>query len=399
MAFLYINSRGVEWRKHSYSAGLDFVQCPYKYFLRRVMGWRERENKARFLFGRALEEAIQYHHDNLGKGAVEAFIRNWEPAKDIADMVYTKTEKSWESLNRTGIEMIKLYVIRQPSLPIPLGANVAFQREFTKEVFPNDPNYGGIEDAGKLDIISYNDPKHPMLAKVEWNPAWGALRPCIVDIKTSAVDFPETQGIAGYDAQLRRYSWHSGIRDVALLWFKKTGHTLQKGSSITMLETVGHFAAGMEAVVAMADEDGLWLVHNDFMLEEMTLAQGQKNGKTDQTKEAKVRRLEWLEIFAVRATPEQVTRQRLQFNSGWVTEQSANEAGVDAARQIVNIVNAWNTKQWPNTFGVRFPHDDRSDPYFQAFVLGDENYKKINFIKTDEDSLDELFEDQGEEQQ
>lgn len=396
MAHLYVNSRGSEWRKHSYSAGLDFDQSPLKYFLRRVLGWKERENKARFLFGRALEEAIQFHHDHMGSGAVEAFLRNWEPAKLVADMVYTKTERDWESLNRTGVEMIKLYVVRQPYLPIPLGANVAFQREFSKEVFPGDPNYGGIEDAGKLDIISYNDPNHPMLTKLDWKPEWGKLRPCIVDVKTSAVDFPETQGIAAYDAQLRRYSWLSGIRDVGLLWFKKTGHNLQKGSSITMLETVGKFAAGMEAVVALVDEDGLWIVHNDFMLDEMSAAQGIKNGKTEQTNDAKARRLVWLEANAERATPEQVTRQRLQFNSGFVTQQSADESGMDAARQIMNIVNAWNSKQWPNTFGVRFPHDDRSDPYFQAFVLGDENYKKLNFVKTDEDTLDELFAETGD---
>jgi len=64
-------------------------------------------------------------------------------------------------------------------------------------------------------------------------------------------------------------------------------------------------------------------------------------------------------------------------------------------------VNAWKRKAYPNTFGIRYPHDDRSDPYFQAFVLEDEKFKELNFIKTDEETLDDLFgsDDEGEGQQ
>lgn len=398
MPHLYINSRGNPWRKHSYSAGQDFDQCPYKYFLRRVMGWKERENKGRFLFGRALEEAIQYHHDHNGQGAVEAFIRNWEPYQTQKDIQYTKTERDWASLNKAGQEMIRLYVVRQPHLPVPLGVNVSFQREFSKEVFPKDPNYGGIEDAGKLDIIAFVDPQHPMLAKVEWKPEYGKLRPIIIDIKTSGMDFPDTQGMAGYDAQLRRYSWLSGIRDVGLLWFKKAGHKIQKGSNVSLLENIGKFRAGQEAVVALVEDNGIWLVHDDFLIERMEAAQGEKNGKTEQTNAAKQRRGEWLAQFGTLVPETAVTRQRLQFNAGFVSRESAEDAGLQAASQIMRIVNAWNTKKWPNTFGIRFPHDDRSDPYFRAFVMDDEHFKKENFIKTDEETLDELFaEDEGVE--
>lgn len=393
MAHLYVNSRGNAWRKHSYSAGNDFDQSPLKYFLRRVMGWKERENKARFLFGRALEEAIQFHHDHDGRGAVEAFKRNWEPARDIADMQYTKTERDWENLNRAGIDMIKLYIIRQPNLPIPLGAHVSFQREFCKEVFPGDKNYGGIEDCGKLDIIAYVQPDHPMLQPRDWND--GRLRPVLLDIKTSGIDFPETRGMAAYDAQLRRYSWLSGIRDVGLVWFKKAGTNLQKGSSVTLLEGAGTFNAGDEAVVAATESgEGVWLVRHDFLLDEMARVQDDKSGKT---KAGKERKAKWLREFATLTTNEKVTRQRLQFNSGTVTKESADDAGVQAATQIVRIVNAWNSKQWPNQFGIRFPHDDRSDPYFRAFVLKDEAFKKENFIKTDEETLDELFKEEETE--
>jgi hypothetical protein len=393
MAFLYINNKGEAWRKHSYSAGNDFDQCPLKYYLRRVMGWKEKEKKARFLFGTALEQAIQWHHDHAGVGAVDAFIRNWEPYKGITDIGYTNVEKDWDTLLLDGIEMVKLYIIRQPSLPIPLGSHSAFQRVYHKEVFPGDPNYGEIIDEGKLDIVTYVNPNHPMLTKIDWNPAWGALRPLIVDIKTAAQDFPETAGIAAFDTQLRRYSWQSGHRDVALLWFKKSGRSLKKGLSITLLEDAGTYKAGQEAVIAKVDGDVVYFVHNDFMLEEMERAQGYKGDKVDQTNAAKARAIAWLEQNGTKISLDKITRQRLQFNTGRVTQESADDAGLIAARQIVGIVNAWKAHQWPNTFGIRYPHDDRNDPYFRAFVIGEEAYKNQYFKQSDEETLDDLFAD------
>lgn len=397
MAFLYISPKGTPWRKHSYSAGNDYDQSPYKYYLRRILGWRERENKARYLFGHALEESIQFHHEHDGQGALDDFIRRWSVHKDRTDLVYTKVERDWNTLLLDGLDMIKLYLIKQPELPIPLGGRAVFQREYKKEVYPNDPNYGEIEDAGKPDIISYSDPDHPMLSKLEWRPEYGAYRPVIVDIKTSGIDFPEQRGIAGFDKQLRRYSWLTGIRDVALLGFKKAGRTLRKGSSITLLESAGDFKAGDEGVIAKVDGLGVWIVKNDFQIEQMSKIQGEKNGKVDQTNEAKERAFEWLKTYGVLVEASSVTRQRLQFISGFVTIESANEAGEIAGRQIVNIVNSWKTKSWPNTFGIRYPTDDRNDPYFRAFVLEDDMYKKQHFAKIDEDDLG-LFdeEDEGE---
>lgn len=390
MAFLYINSKGTAWRKHSYSAGNDYDQCPLKYYLRRVSGWREIENKARFLFGRALEESIQWHHDHEGVGAIEDFRFRWAQYRDRKDLLYTNVEKDWETLNLDGQEMIRLYQIRQPNLPIPLGGCSVFQREYSKEVFPGDPNYGDIIDAGKLDIIAYTQPDHPLLQPIIWNPGDGAYRPLIVDIKTSGIDFPEQPGIAGFDKQLRRYSWLSGIRDVALLGFKKTGRSLKKGGNVTLLRNVGKAKAGEEAVIALVEKDDIYIVKSDFLVEEMEKVQA------DNTAAGKQRRLDFLSVYAECVAPSDVTRQRLQFLTGRVSDQSATEAGEIAARQIVQIVNSWKNNTWINNFGIRHPNDDRNDPYFRAFVLGDEMYKNQNFVKTAEESFDDLLEDTEE---
>jgi PD-(D/E)XK nuclease superfamily len=399
MAYLYINAKGQPWRKHSYSAGNTFDQCPRKYFLQKVIGWREKDNKARFQFGKALETAIQHYHENNGEGAIERFIQEWQPNAMNTELSFTKVEKDWANLLQIGIEMIKLYQIRQPALPIPMGGQTLFQREYAKEVFPGDANYGEIEDAGKLDIVAYVDPMHPMLPRLNWKAEYGPFRPIIIDIKTAGADFPEEYGIAAFDTQLRRYSWLSGIRDVGLLWFVKKGRSLQKGSSVTLLEAAGPLAAGSEAVIAQVDGDDSILLANDYMIEEMEKAQGKKeDGKTDQTKAAKARRDEWLATNGTRVPNDILTKQRLQFNAGYVNVDSADDAGAIAARQIVNIVNAWKIhvtgrNGYPNTFGIRYPHDDRSDPYFRAFILGDEGYKNLNFTKSDDNTMDELFDD------
>ncbi len=393
MAFLYINVQGKPHKKHSYSAGNTFDQCPLKYKLQKIHGWREKNNKARFDLGRAFESAVQYYHESRGdlNAATAHFMALCELHNDNNELQYTRVEKDWATCVRIATDWLKLYAIRQPHLPIPLGGGCIFQREYAKEVFPGDPNYGEIEDAGKLDIVAFVEPNHPLLPKLNWLPEYGALRPIIVDIKTAGTDFPEQYGIAAYDTQLRRYSWLSGIRDVALLWFVKKGLTIQKSYSVTLLEDVGYMKAGSEAVVAGVEDEGIWLLPNDFMVEEMERAQGKKNGKTEQTNEAKARRDAWLEENGTFTDETRVTKQRLQFNAGFVTVESADDAGKIAGKQIINIVNAWKTDNWPNTFSIRYPKDDRTDPYFRAFVLGDKQFKESNFTKSDDGA--DLFAD------
>lgn len=385
MGHLYIDSKGREKKRHSYSAGLEFDQCAFKFYLKRVIGWREKDTKAALLFGRAIEDAVQFHHEAKGQGGEAEFERLWIRHVDNDKLIYTKTERNWENLMRAGKEMLRLYAIRLPSLPIPLDTR--FQREFVKEVFPGDPRLGGIEFFGKLDMISYTDPHHPLLKSLPWDLKWGLTRPLIIDMKTSGVDFDDTIGIVAQDIQLRTYAWLTGIFDVAFLWFKKNGHELKKGTSVTLLEQAGAFLPGDEAVVAYISKEGqVFLVRDDVQMEEMHKAQGRKeSGDLDTTKAASERKMAWLAANCTTTTAGCLTRQRLQFSNGRVSHQSAADAGQIAANQIARIVNAWETNQWPNTFGIRYPHDDRRDPFFQAFVLKDNVFRDAIFEKAVDD--------------
>ena len=397
MAILYIDANGEERNRHSYSAGLEFTNNPYKYYLHRIMGWREKDTKAALLFGRDLEDTVEFYHKTVGKcDPVEEFTRLWAMHKDMKQLVYTTREVDWASLLRAGTEMMRLYKIRQPSLPIPM--DTVFQRAFTKEVFPGDSKYGGIEFFAKLDMIARVQPDHPMLPKIEWKKEDGLFRQVIIDMKTSGLDLDDTKGIVAHDQQLRQYAWTVGIMDVAFLWFKKCAHGVKKGYSATLLADAGRFVAGDEVVIAFVDEDSCYVVGNDVMIEEMNKAQGfRENGDLDTKKDAKERAAKWREENAVLVKREDLTRQRLQFSAGIVEQRSAEDAGQIAADQIVRIVNAWETNKWTNTFGIRFPHDDRRDNYFKAFCLRDNVLRDSIFEqKTEEDLKDDYFDEPEE---
>jgi len=134
------------------------------------------------------------------------------------------------------------------------------------------------------------------------------------------------------------------------------------------------------------------------MVEEMNKAQGfRENGDLDTKKDAKERAAKWREENAVLVKREDLTRQRLQFSAGIVDKLSADDAGQIAADQIVRIVNAWETGKWTNTFGIRFPHDDRRDNYFKAFCLRDNVLRDSIFEqKTEEDLKDDYFDEPEE---
>jgi hypothetical protein len=401
VGFLYINSHGKQWKQHSYSAGNDWDGCPYRYYLRRVLGWKEKNIRARFELGKAFEDSIEFYHDNQGDlaGAMAHFTEKWTPFRDVQELQYTRVEKDWATCHRIGVDWLKLYNIRQPHLPIPLGGAVKFQQKYAKEVFPNDPIYGEIQDTGKLDMVAWVDPQHPMLPKLDWKPEYGAFRPLVIDIKTSGADFPETYGLAAYDTQLRRYSWLSGIRDVAFLWFVKKSSTLQKGYSVTLLENAGYMKAGEEAVIACMVEEGIWLLPNDFMVDEMSriMDVAKKNAsKGEKTAASEAARDEWLGENGVFTSEDVITKQRLQFNAGFVTLDSANDAGAIARKQIIEIVNARISKIYPNTWSVRYPKNDLNDLYFRAFALKDQMVLKQHFVKSDEDI--DLFEEADDEQ-
>jgi len=76
---LYVSASGREVT-HASSSSLDTYRlCRRKFKLSRIDGWRQKEKKASREFGKCIESAVQYYHDNgLKSGeAVTEFQRLW----------------------------------------------------------------------------------------------------------------------------------------------------------------------------------------------------------------------------------------------------------------------------------------------------------------------------------
>ena len=128
---LYVSASGHEV-SHASSSSLDvFRLCRRKFKLSRIDGWRQKEKKASLEFGKCIESAVQFYHDNGLKAgdAVSEFQRLWAKWIDQT-LKYTDQEADWKSLNTMGKEMTRLYEILLPTLPIK---NPKWQLQFLKE--------------------------------------------------------------------------------------------------------------------------------------------------------------------------------------------------------------------------------------------------------------------------
>src|SRR3990167_9323184 len=151
MAHLYTSPKGKLVTIHSYTSGQDYKKCPRYYKEKKIVGWKEKEQKAAFKFGNCIEDSIRFFHESGMKAgsAGEEFTRLWLKHKENKELVYTDKEGSWEDMHQMGVEMLALYEIRLPSLPI---YKPQFQLQFKKEVFPNS-ELSGIEFTAWIDML------------------------------------------------------------------------------------------------------------------------------------------------------------------------------------------------------------------------------------------------------
>lgn len=332
-AILYVNSKGYNVTRHSYSGSQSFGECPRKYYLERVQGWSEKTQRSSTFFGIALEKAITHWHQRGQdtKASVAEFARLWDAHKDQPNVSYTKSDLDWDRLNLTGQEMVKLYAIKYAHFPYVVNNPLDFQVETNFEVFP-DTKLAGIEFTSYIDLVA----QHKTTGS-----------PIIIDIKTSGKDVPEFTVL---DPQLRSYAWVKGWKNVAFLWFRKMGRTISKGDEVTILEPYAGFEPGDDATVLMQDDFGLWLTNDQQVVEGM--------GKFIGTSKAVVTaRAAYVEANSKHVIESAVTKQRLQYQSATITPESAEDIGRQIKKDIIDIAAATEKDVFPMKSGVRFPHD------------------------------------------
>lgn len=228
---LYVNKDGYPVTRHSYSGSSDFSFCARKYELSRIIGWKEKEQRAAMEFGTCIELAVRYFHEN-GSGAVEYFRKLWRDTVSLEknkNMTYSKVEVDAENLEQIGTEMIQLYQLRVKDFPYEQDG-VAFQVNRSKEILPNT-DLAGIEFVAYLDmLVNLKD---------------GGAK-AILDCKVSGSKIPDFLVL---DPQLQSYAWIEETPYVGFLWFEKITRGMKKGSSVTRLDT------GESAIVVKVEKD------------------------------------------------------------------------------------------------------------------------------------------------
>lgn len=384
MPRLITDWKGREITRHSFSSGDTFRFCARKYRLEKIDGWAQKEKRASLEFGKCVEAAIVFHHMNGGAGGQVRFTELWEQFAERTDLTYTDREGDFTSLVRQGADMLRLYEIRLPGLPILTTPPPRFQANFRKEIFPGT-ELAGIEFTAWIDILAAAPLDHPALPAWPANRACGAVRRINIDVKTAAASLDETPGLIALDSQLRAYAWASGIPDVAFLWFVKGGSAVKNGDRVTLLETVGLCAAGAQvAVAAPVEDDGrLWII--PLAAQETLKAHlGTLKGKA-----LDVRRDEFLPRIGALVEPTAVTKVRLQFLTALLTEEDMREAGQVIGKEVAEIHMASEKDFWPKEGGVRFPNQKCTFCQMQPICLGNNVKRDETLIKLDEAWLDQ----------
>lgn len=333
-AHLYINSKGYEVNRHSYSGGEAFHFCARKYYLERVQGWSEKQQRGASQFGIAIEKGVTFFHQHRldAIGAVAEFTRLWAEHKD-KPYTYTKVEGDWEKLNLSGQELVKVYTVLYPTFPYIVSDTKYFQVESNFEVFPGS-KLAGIQFTAFIDLI----------AQIK-----DSFEPIIIDMKTSGKDIPE---LISLDPQLRSYAWVKSWSNVAFLWFRKCGRTMSKGDTVMLLEAGGGLKAGTEAILLAKDLLGGWYItENQRVVDEID---AKFVGKSKAVEEQR-----WAYITSNGVlVPERIlTKQRVQFRQAVIPPESAEDIGRSIKQDIVNIATATEKDFFPMQSGVRYPNE------------------------------------------
>lgn len=393
---LYVNHKGQPVTHSSYSARQTFKKCPRQFQLERVEGWRDKENRAAPQFGKCVEAGVQrFEADGRKPGtAVEEFARLWAEVKNLPEFpkfVYTDTEGSWEQLDRAGREMMLLYEIRAPFLPISTNPKALFQQVLRKKLFPGS-KYDKLENKAVVDILSFPPYNHAMLPEIapeaaDCQPLHGCndipRRSLIIDMKTSGVDL-DTE-LVMLDPQLAEYAWQARVPDIAFLWFVKKGHEIEKGSRVTLLQDVGDKHAGYEMITLLADND----TGTAYVAEMGTFMEYKAAAHNVRGNALKALKAEWISRPSVYSVPlTGLTKQRLQFGAARITEADMNEIGRDVAQSTVEMIRAHEENYYPKLAGIRFPNQKCNFCAMRWLCLNRPKERDENLTRKGEEWLD-----------
>lgn len=384
MAFLYKTKAGREVTTWSYSSGVDASFCKRFFKLRRIEGYKPRGTRAAFEFGKCVEDAIRFFYEANQKpsSGVDEFKRIWLKWSEI-ELIFTAKENSWRDLYTMGSEMLQLFEILAPSLPIH---KPVFQAAYRKELFPGT-HLAGIEDVGYADIVSQT-PKGLLL----------------IDVKTAAAAYDLAAEFVALDPQLGRYSWHSGIRDVAFLTLVKARpESFESGDSVRLLAQSGNWTAGSSGLVFPLPKPGKGepipeaLPRLITLVSEEDYARFKIEAKDVRGKALEEKKLAFFAEVGVTLPREHVTKTRIEWLPGRISDETVASIKKRVEREVVEIERCGREDDFPLEPAVRGMDKKCLRCDMRGLCLGkpelaDKMLVQIETNPTERDWLDELEE-------
>lgn len=345
MAQLYTTSNGRAVTTNSYSSAADFAFCKRFFKLKRIDGYRPKGDRAALEFGKCIESAIQYFYESNRKpgSGVDELKRLWLKWENVP-LIFTAKEGCWRDLYTTGAEMMQLFEVLAPSLPIH---NPVFQAAYRKEIFPGT-TLAGIEDVGYADIIS-KTPKGQLL----------------IDVKTAANAYDLAAEFIALDPQLGRYSWHSGIRDVAFMTFVKARpENFDSGETVTLLEDSGNWKAGATGKVfplpppkRAKDEPEPEPIDPHLrsipLVSEADYDRFKEEAKGIRGKALDEKKTEFFAAVGIILLRSQVTKTRIEFMQGRIPDHVVETIDRNVKYQTAEIERCARLNDWPMEPSVR----------------------------------------------
>jgi CRISPR/Cas system-associated exonuclease Cas4 (RecB family) len=176
---------------YSYTQISQYLGCPRRYRYRYLDGWRESENRAAMLFGRAFEKALAAFF--CRQDAAATLYQEWAVYRKQA-LDYSHGD-DWDRLWMQGVQLLNLFA-QQNRIQIPrpqLDQQVKLERQLAS----------GNSFVGYIDAIGLMNGERVL---IEW--------------KTTSSRYAEQpEGLMQLDPQAICYSWMSGISKVVFVVF------------------------------------------------------------------------------------------------------------------------------------------------------------------------------------
>lgn len=376
---LYRNNKGKEITAHSYSAGLLW-SCARKYKHLKLDGWASREDRVQLTFGTVVEAALVFWENNNREKDLgwQEFQRLWSHYEHDTSILYSAKTGGWEDCLKVGTELLKLYEVTAPSLPI--GENPQFQVNYRKELFP-DTEYAGLEWQGFIDVLTEVEYDHPLLPPLDYIPENGK-RKLVIDIKTSANPYFEDARLIKLDGQLRQYAWASEIETQAFLVLVKNKSGISAGETVRTLRDFPILPAGSEVFVLTSNENNVIIVKDKTLYEKYVTERDEIKGTGSKAKKDELL-TDYVLKHGITIPLEYVTKQKIQFLAAIIPKEDQLEAGALVGREAIEISEAFQNDFFPKKPGVRFPNQTCISCDALGLCLNDKDLIRQRLIKID----------------